>query len=103
MNETGSSLVITVETVDSTDPDSSLIIAKQDDCTIIANTPLVGIVMQEHPEVIAVVAVQSVVGSNPDATVLILTETVDQSAGKQIGRNEMARLCRKVTKRQDEV
>ena len=99
MDKTGSCLVITVETVDRTYPESSLIVAEQFYSTVVANAPLIGIVVQEHPKTITVVAVQSVVGGYPDTAVLILTDTVNQTAGEIVGRNKVSRLCRETAKR----
>ena len=63
--------------MDGTYPHPTLLVAEHRDGTIVADAPRVIVIVEECLELITVVAVQSVVGSNPDASILILTKGVD--------------------------
>ena len=74
--------VETVKTMGRTNPQATVTVGKEAERAVVAERCRVGIVMEEGLETVAIETIQTIVGGNPDAAVLILAEAVDESAGE---------------------
>jgi hypothetical protein len=83
-------VVVTAKTCACAHPETSLAVLEKTGDNVAAQRRSIVAVVEIGFEIIAVVAIQTVVGGYPHVAVFILTHIVDKCAGETLGGNEYA-------------